>query len=127
MLGYLRAYIYRSHGQNARGVDQPDLYVREIFARTRGNDEEGERVVRSSSDNLKTPTSRSHFSPTSATDPVILTLSDRGENHAGAFGSTATSLHWPDTSPLLIPSKGYYPYDDRGRRAISPDSRPSTD
>ena len=111
----------------------PDLtwtfYLREIFARTRRNEEETEQVIRSSSDDpsdFKTPASPSHYSPTSVTHPVILTLSDKGENQAGASGSIASSFYRPDTSPLLLPTKGYYPYDDRGRRAISPDSRPST-
>jgi len=128
----LPSCVHRSSSDKiARRPCLPDLtfFIREIFARTRRKDE-GELAVRSSSDDpsdFKAPASASHYSPTSATYPVVLTLSDKGENQAGASGSIAPSLHRPDTSPLLLATKGYYPYDDRGRgRARSPDSTPST-
>ena len=129
------------HQQKRSTVSRVLTYplCREIFARTRANDDagegEGEQAMRSSSDNpsdFKSPVSlspheASQYSPTSATHPVILHLSDKVENQAGAFGSPTPSIHRPDRVPLLFPTKGSYSlFDERGRRAQSIESRPST-
>lgn len=103
MSAYLRTYTRAAATKKQHRLRLSDLTfsIRELFARTRWNDE-SEQAMRSSSDDpqdVKPPTSRSHYGPTSVTHPTILTLSD--EDQAGASGSIASGMHRPET-PLLF-------------------------
>ena len=127
MSAYLRAYIkaaatnkqYRPH------LSDRTFYIRELFAKTRWNDE-SEQARRSSEDDpsdFKTTAPPSHYGPTSITHPMILTQTD--ENQAGASGSIASSMHRPDipslfsllkvTSPTTIEDDARY-HPTRGSR-----------
>ena len=122
---YLRAYTKAEATKKEHRPRLSDLtfYIRELFARTRQNDE-GVQVMRSSPNdppNFRTPTSPSYWGPTSVTH-----LTQPEENQAGVSGPIASSTHLPDKSSPLFTIEGYSPYEDRGRRAISPDSSPST-
>lgn len=115
---YLRAYTKAEATKEQHGPRLSDLtfYIRELFARTRQNDEREQAMRATSNDpsDFRTPTSVTH-----------LTLPD--ENQVGASGpNIASSTHRPDKSPPLFTTQGYNPYEDRGRRTISSDSRPST-